>query len=107
MLSHAPSPRRTILIVDPDDSFRVNLAGLLTEAGYECLETASEGGARTVLDSGQDVSAVLCAIGMPGGSGIAPVAQLSADFPDVGVIMMTDVDDLETARLAFEVSADG
>jgi putative two-component system response regulator len=101
-----PSPV-TILIVDDDDRFRPSLAKLMAGAGYDCREADNGADARGLLDSGANIAAVLCDVQMPGGSGLELLAHLAADFPDVAVVMTHGIDDPETARLAFEIGADG
>jgi DNA-binding NarL/FixJ family response regulator len=96
-----------ILIVDDDDVIRRTTARILTGHGYSCLEAASGVQARVVLDTEQDLAAVLCDITMPGQSGIELLADLATDFPNVAVVMMTAVDDPSVAEKAFNLGAFG
>lgn len=96
-----------IMIVDDDDDDRQSLARILTNAGYDCCEASSGADARARLDSEPDLAAVLCDIRMPGGSGLDLLAHLSADFPNLAVVMTTGVDDPQTAEQAYEIGADG
>jgi putative two-component system response regulator len=96
-----------ILIVDDDDGFRRSTLRSLTHYGYECLEAAGSTEARIALDKEPDVQAVLCDIHMPGRSGIELLRDMTADHPDVAVVMTTGLDDPQMADLAFEIGAFG
>ena len=50
---------------------------------------------------------MLCDIRMPGESGIDLLTELTADFPDVAVVMTTGVDDPHIADVAFGIGAFG
>jgi putative two-component system response regulator len=106
MLEYRETPPIKILIVDDDAAFSQSLCRILVSAGYECSEVASAAQARERLEDG-DISAALCDVRMPGESGLDLLASLTADFPDVAVVMTTGVDDPPTAALAFEIGAYG
>jgi putative two-component system response regulator len=97
----------TVLVVDDDEPYRVTLVRRLTRAGYHCLEAGDGVEARRILGSDAAVSAAVCDIELPGGSGIDLLRGLAADFPDVAVIMATGVGDLAVAELAVEIGAYG
>ncbi|MCU1461842.1 MAG: Response regulator with domain [Acidimicrobiales bacterium] len=80
---------------------------MLAGHGYTCLEAATTVQARLVLDAEDDVAAVLCDIRMPGTSGMELLKDLTADFPDLAVVMTTVVDDPGTAEAAFDLGAFG
>ncbi|MCU1400125.1 MAG: Response regulator with domain [Acidimicrobiales bacterium] len=96
-----------MLVVDDDDDLRRSTALILVRHGYVCCEAASSAEARAVVDFEQDVAVVLCDISMPGGSGIELLRWLTADFPDLAVVMMTAVDDSSVAETAFDLGAFG
>ena len=50
---------------------------------------------------------MLCDIKMPGRSGIELLSELTADFPDLAVVMTTGVDDPRIADVAFDFGAFG
>ena len=99
--------RSKVLLVDDDDVFRRSTARTLAGRGYSCVEAGSGFQARVVLDLEEDVAAVLCDIKMPGESGIELLTELTADYPDLAVVMTTGVDDPHIADLAFESGAFG
>jgi putative two-component system response regulator len=96
-----------VLIVDDDEVFRRSTARLLTDRGYACVEAPDAARARVVLETEPDVAAVLCDITMPGASGIALLTELTADSPDVAVVMTTGIDDPTIADVAFGSGAFG
>ena len=99
--------RTKVLVVDDDADFRRATARTLAAHGYLCVEAASSARARAVLDSQLDVAAVLCDIRMPGQSGIDLLTEITADFPDLAVLMMTGIDDPDLAEVAFGLGAFG
>jgi DNA-binding NarL/FixJ family response regulator len=96
-----------ILIVDDDDGFRRSTARILAYHGYSCREASSRVEARALLDEEPDVAVALCDVNMPDTSGMALLAELAADFPDLAVVMMTAIDDPHLAEEAFAVGAFG
>ena len=103
----AVCPTTKVLLVDDDDALRQSTARLLAGHGYACLEAASGGAARIVLDGQSDIAVVLCDITMPGQSGIELLEELTADFPDIAVVMTTGADDPRMAEAAFDRGAFG
>ncbi|HUP76149.1 MAG TPA: response regulator transcription factor [Acidimicrobiales bacterium] len=100
-------PTTKVLLVDDDDDLRLSTARVLTGHGYFCVEAANGAAALGVLDVQHDVAVVLCDITMPGQSGIDLLAELTADFPDVAVVMATGLDDPRMAGAAFDRGAFG
>src|ERR1700722_2832624 len=108
MLEIVDPPRTTmVLIVDDDADFRRSTARTLADHGYSCFEAASSAQATVVLDAEPDIAAVLCDIKMPAESGIDLLVRLTADFPDLAVVMTTVVDDPGVANQAFDLGAFG
>jgi signal transduction histidine kinase len=88
--------RERILVVDDEESVRILLKRTLTEAGYDVV-TASNGQEALDKVSQLQVRVVLSDIKMPGISGIEVLRKLTADHPDICVIMATAVTDTQTA----------
>ncbi|MEY2434342.1 MAG: cyclic di-GMP phosphodiesterase [Acidimicrobiaceae bacterium] len=107
MTNEATPLSATVLIVDDDDDFRRSTARVLAQHGYYCIEAASGAEARVVLETEQDIAAVLCDIKMPGQSGMELLTGLTADCTDVAVIMTTGVADPHIADVAFGFGAFG
>jgi putative two-component system response regulator len=100
-----PTPK--VLILDGDDPFRRSTARTIAGRGYACVEAPSSREARAILDTEPDVAAVLCDIKLSAEPGAEFLAGLTADFPDLAVLVMTDVDDPGIADVAFESGAFG
>jgi putative two-component system response regulator len=96
-----------VLIVDDDEAFRHSTARTLVHHGYVCVEAASSAQGLVALDAEQDVAAVLCDIKMPGASGMEVLKELTADHPDLAVVMTTGVDDPRIVEAAFDLGAFG
>lgn len=94
----------SVLVIDDEDVFREDLAGLLRNRGVECQTAANaEEGLDIARSSEPDV--VLCDVKMPGMSGIEVLDELTRTCPFCHVIMMTAFADLDTAVSAFRKGA--
>src|SRR5690242_7293710 len=96
-----------VLVVDDDEVFRRSTARTLARHGYSCVEAASGAEARRVLDAEPDIVAALCDIRMPGQTGLELLTELTADFPELAVLMTTGVDAPHIADAAFDSGALG
>lgn len=90
-----------ILIVDDEEIARLTLADMLEEEGYTCsaVENASE--ARGLLQN-QNFNLILSDINMPGESGLEFIKFVSSSYPNTAVIMVTALDDPNTATIALK-----
>jgi putative two-component system response regulator len=86
----------TILVVDDDSCMREVLVRWLTADGHHAVEADSGQAAWEYLQA-QPVHLVTLDIRMPGLSGIDLLPQITAEYPDTSVIMMTGVEETETA----------
>ena len=93
-----------VLLIDDEDLFREDLAGLLRLRGIECRTAASGDQGLVVLET-WDADIVLCDIMMPGLSGIETLDCVMRLRPDARVIMLTAYADLQTAITAFRKGA--
>ncbi len=83
-----------ILIVDDEAGIRDVLSRKLSSAGFQCL-TAQDGiNAMKLLKSDQ-ADLVLLDVTMPGKSGAAVLKDIKAKYPDIAVIMVTAVADVQ------------
>ena len=97
-----------VLIVDDDDAFRRSIQRTLAEHGYSCIEAANSAQARILLDSETGRGRRCCATSRcRTSSGIELLTELTADFPDLAVVMTTGVDDPRIAEVAFDFGAFG
>lgn len=85
-----------ILVVDDQPIVRLELKHILKRIGFQVMEAESGSQALSLLDE-QDVELILCDICMPGMSGVELVRQLTPHMPDIAVVMVSGMDDIEMA----------
>lgn len=95
-----------ILIVDDDPMIRRLLVRTLTSGGHECTVSENVAAARTILET-QSFEIALCDVNMPGESGITLAQFIARRYPDLGVIMVTGVDDPALVAMAIEAGTYG
>jgi response regulator RpfG family c-di-GMP phosphodiesterase len=84
------------LVVDDEPRLRQALVRLMRGEGFTCLEAGSGLEALVVLER-EPVGLVLSDMRMPGMDGAALLRELRARYPDVAVIMITAVAEVEVA----------
>ena len=93
-----------ILVVDDDPDMRALLRDVLDEHGYQV--TLAQNGPEALQRLGEDeYGVVLTDLRMKGMQGIALLAEIKKDFPDVNVILMTAFGSVETAIQAMKEGA--
>ena len=80
--------KRTILIVDDEESIRFSLKGGLEDEGYQTLLAASGEDALEIIEH-NEVDLVLLDIWMPGKDGLQILEELKRDGYKAPVIIMT------------------
>ena len=96
----AAPPRVRILVVDDEDTIRLVLAKYLRTRGFEVATAESGDGALEALSKAK-FDLMLCDVRMPGLSGMELVpAALEAD-PNLGIVMLSAVNDAPTATEAM------
>lgn len=89
----------TILVVEDEILIRIDLAETLREQGYTVLEAGNGDEALKLLQAGIACDLVISDVRMPGGTdGLALLARLKIDRPDVPVILASG--HLSTERAA-------
>jgi len=96
--------KRTVLIVDDEESICHSLSGILMDEGYEVLTANSGEDAVKVVDE-ELPNLVLLDIWLPGMDGIETLKQIRADHPQVRVVMMSGHGTIETAVKATKLGA--
>lgn len=96
--------KRTALIVDDEFAIRDNLEQLLKISDYDTV-VAADGQEALERAAEQEFEVVLLDIRMPGLSGLDVLRQLRSDHPDIAVIMVTAVGDVETSVEACKLGA--
>jgi len=93
-----------LLIIDDEEVFREDLAGLLRRRGITCY-TAASGEEGVALAQDLDPAVVLCDVKMPGMNGIETLDAILRTCPETSVIMVTAYGDIDTAIAAFRKGA--
>ncbi|MFC2041099.1 response regulator [Chloroflexota bacterium] len=93
-----------VLVVDDEETVRSVLQRTLEVAGYD-VATAANGQEALDKVSETEVDAALLDMKMPGMSGMEVLQQLTAHHPQTCVLMVTAVDDAETAIEAMKAGA--
>jgi putative two-component system response regulator len=94
----------TVLIVDDESGIRDILSRKLSAAGFQCL-TAPDGlNAMKLLKTAQ-ADLVLLDVTMPGKSGAAVLKDIKAKYPDIAVIMVTAVADVQVVISLMKAGA--
>jgi len=94
-----------IVIVDDDQSIRDPLRKYLSGEGFAVLEASSSEDLADILKS-RKVALVLLDIGLPGVDGLALLPRLVDEYPDLAVIMLTGIVDLNVALECIRKGAD-
>lgn len=92
----AGTPRRKVLVVDDDPSWRSILVLELQELGYETLEAADGSEALRLLER-EDCSVMLLDLLMPGLDGREVMARLPAKAPRVVLLAAAGIDEVQQA----------
>ncbi|MFC2069927.1 sigma-54-dependent transcriptional regulator [Chloroflexota bacterium] len=93
-----------VLVVDDEEIIRKLLQRTLEAAHYDVVTVASGEEALNKV-SQLDFRVVLCDITMPGMSGIELLQQLTANWPETPVVMVTALADAQTAVEAMKMGA--
>jgi DNA-binding NtrC family response regulator len=92
-----PAPRFPILIVDDDESVLVGLTSALASSGFGNLVTTKDSREVMGILSTREIEAVLLDLTMPHLSGQELLPRIREEHPDIPVIVVTGVAELETA----------
>jgi cyclic di-GMP phosphodiesterase len=95
-----------VLIVDDDSAIRQMIARILDRAGHACYEASDPTTALSLADL-HPFALVMCDVNMPGGSGLDLVRALRQRHPDIAVLMVSGMDDPQTAAIATDCGAYG
>jgi putative two-component system response regulator len=96
----------SILIVDDLAIVRLSLRHILAKAGYRCREAEDVAAALAVLDE-DTIDLILCDIQMPGASGLDLVKAIKHRIPDTSVVMVSSLEEAETAIECLQRGAFG
>jgi putative two-component system response regulator len=104
--SQVAAQQASILIVDDLPIVRLSLQRILTKAGYRCREAEHVAGALAVLEE-DCIDLILCDIQMPGASGLELVKAIGPRIPETSVVMVSSLEDAETAIECLQKGAFG
>ena len=98
-----------LLIADDHPLFRAALRGAALDAVAELsvLEAESLDGVLAALEANRDVDLVLLDLHMPGNHGLAGLAAIRAQYPEVAVVVVSANDDPRVVRRALDHGAAG
>lgn len=99
-----PAEPTRILVVDDEDTIRLVLSKYLRTCGFDVL-TAESGHAALEILSGSRFDIMLCDVRMPGFSGVELVPSALETDPDLGIVMLSAVNDAPTATEAMSHGA--
>ena len=91
-----PETSAAVLVVDDEDSVRNLIARWLTHEGYSCAQAGDAQSAWEHLQT-HEVHLVTLDIRMAGPSGIDLLHRINEVYPDTAIIMMTAVEETQTA----------
>lgn len=96
--------RKRVLIVDDEDTIRLALARFLQTRGYD-VDTASSGAAALDQVTPGHYAVMICDVRMPGMTGLELLPQVTERDPDLGIMMLTAVNDAPTAAESLSLGA--
>ena len=98
-----------LLIADDHPLFRAALRGAAIDAvaGLSVLEAESLDGVLAALEANRDIDLVLLDLHMPGNHGLAGLAAIRAQYPEVAVVVVSANDDPRVVRRALDHGAAG
>jgi DNA-binding NtrC family response regulator len=94
---------KRILIADDEINIRRVLEAILRRDGYDVVTAAN--GDEALAGMGRGIHTVITDLKMPGLDGMGLLRRLSADFPDVPVVMITAHGSVENAVEAVKLGA--
>jgi DNA-binding NarL/FixJ family response regulator len=97
-----------IVIVDDDPLVRMGLRAIVgSEPGWEVVAEAGDGAAAVAAVAEHSPDVVLMDVRMPGVDGLTATAQITRDFPDVRVLVLTTFEVDEYVFQAMRAGAAG
>jgi putative nucleotidyltransferase with HDIG domain len=94
-----------ILVVDDEEAIREIVASMLHAAGYACKQAGSGMEALAVLNSGEEFELMLSDLMMADLDGIGLLERTKEKYPDMPVVMVTAVHDIQVALDAIRNGA--
>lgn len=96
-----------ILVVDDEGPVRKLLGRIVSQLGHHVTLASNADEAESSLRHDSTIELVLTDVRMPGTSGLDLATQIAVDFPGTAVVMVSGVDDPDTALRAIETGVYG
>ncbi len=93
------------LIVDDDPSVRRMMARVVALEGLDSVQAASSAEALSILADNPEIPLAVVDIFLPGMDGVALLKRIRKDHPDVSVIMLTGIAEVNTAVQCLQLGA--
>ena len=102
---HTRSAAARCLVVDDDAQVRAAIVRLVESFGLECLQAGDGEQALAVLDHEGEVPACIADLHMPKMDGIALLKRLRERYPDMAVLILTGVAEVDSAVECMQLGA--
>ena len=99
------APDETLVIVDDDDAIREPLKIYFADRGYPVEESITAHGLKKIL-AAQQVALILLDINLPDADGSDLVPEIRSQFPDVAIVMLSGIADINVAMDCIRSGAD-
>jgi putative nucleotidyltransferase with HDIG domain len=100
-----PMPNDRILVVDDEETIREIVSSMLAGAHFQTRQAGSGIEALSILESGEEFDLVLSDLMMAEMDGIALLERAKERYPDMPVVMVTAVHDIQVALQALRNGA--
>src|SRR5271157_1363170 len=104
-LTQTDMPADRILVVDDEEAIRDVISSHLSSASFQTHQASSGVEALALLDSGEEFDLILSDLLMPGMGGLDLLERAKERYPDVPVVMVTAVNDIQAALQALHNGA--
>ena len=98
-------PNDRILVVDNEQTIREVVSSMLSGADFQTCQATSGTEALALLESGDEFDLVLSALMMPEMDGIALLERIKDKYPNMPVVIVTAVNDIQVALQALRNGA--
>ena len=95
-----------ILVVDDEKTIRTIIKKILQQYGYQCDTAAGADEAHAMIKA-KSYDLMLSDIQMPDKSGLDLVAEVKVKYPDMGVVMVTVIEEMEVYQAALALNIYG
>jgi len=104
-LTQTDMPSERILVVDDEEAIRDVISSHLSSASFQTHQASSGVEALGLLDSGEEFDLILSDLLMPGMGGLDLLERAKERYPDIPVVMVTAVNDIQAALEALHNGA--